>query len=76
MAFVDTTQLSQKSVTTPGWQALMAQLDMARIAPVRQKPLPIELSIRLKHIRQMLLAGSLAAGMIIAVAGALMLRFP
>lgn len=76
MAFVDTTRPSQNSATTPGWQELMAQLDVAHTTPVRQKPLPVELSARLKHIQQMLLAGVLAAGMIIAVAGALMLRFP
>jgi hypothetical protein len=76
MAFIDTAHVSQKSTAAPGWQALMAQLDMSRVAPMRQRPVPRELSGRLKHMQQMLLAGSLAAGMIIAVAGALMLSFP
>jgi|GEM_PF-4402940 len=77
MAFIDTTHLDKGSATAaPGWQTLMAQMDMARVGPLRQKPLPAEFSTRLRHVRQMVLAGSMAAGMIIAVAGALMLRFP
>jgi hypothetical protein len=76
MAFIDTTHLEDTPDTVPGWQSLTTQLDMARMAPLRQKPLQAEWSARMQQTRQMLLASVLAAGMIIAVAGALMIRFP
>ncbi|MDR3476195.1 MAG: hypothetical protein P4M09_31510 [Devosia sp.] len=76
MAFIDTSHLVEgASDTTPGWQSLMAQLDMARVTPLRQKPLQAEMGARLRHAQQMLLASVLAAGMIIAVAGAMMIKF-
>jgi hypothetical protein len=76
MALIDTTHLTdQAKAKTPGWAALMAHLDIAHTQPLRQRPIEAELSARLRTIQQMLLAGALAAGMILAVAGVMMIKF-
>ena len=53
----------------------MAQIDMARVAPLKQRRAAAMPSARLRQMVQMLLAAGLAGGMIIAVAGVMMLKF-
>jgi len=75
MAFIDVSHLDRKTQSPLAWEALMAQIDMARVAPLKQRPAAAIPSARLRQMVQMLLAAGLAAGMIIAVAGVMMLKF-
>lgn len=75
MAFTDSSRLAHKQASPLAWEALMAQIDRARVGPLQPKPQPLAPSARLRQAARMLAAAGLAAGLIIAVAGVMMIKF-
>jgi len=76
MAFIDTSHLDRKPTSPVAFEALMAQLDTRRIELSRQRPAVMgEAPAHLHFVQQMLLAATVAAGLIVAVAGVMMLKF-
>ncbi len=74
MAYIDTVRLDQKPLSPLAWEALMAHIDQARLEPLRQKTAPVGASLHVRQVQQMLLAATMAAGAILAVAGVMLLR--
>jgi hypothetical protein len=74
MAYLETDPAVRRDTGTTGWEALMANLDLSRIEIRRRPALQEELDRRVRHIQQMLLAGAMASGAIIAVAAVMLLR--
>lgn len=74
MAFIDTAHLDRKPTSPVAFEALMAQLDTRRLELALQKPPAGSAPTHVHFVQQMLLAAMVAAGLIVAVAGVMMLK--
>jgi hypothetical protein len=74
MTLLDFDDAVDRSRTPPGWEKLMAHLDLGRIEMRRAEPRQAEIDRRVHQVQQMLIAATMASGAILAVAAVMLIR--